>query len=65
MTHNACNNGKRSPISQVSNNLSHGIKSMDHTEWMGTSDTWNQPSTTVYYLYEHGMSNSLHVMFLD
>ena len=44
---------------------SHGIKSIDDTEWMGASDTWNQPSTKVYYLYEHGMINSLHIKSID
>ena len=34
---------------------------MDETRWTGTSDTWNQPSTKVYYLYKHGMGNNLHI----
>ena len=38
---------------------------MDEYGWMGKSDTWDQPSTKVYYLYKHGMSNSLHNKFFD
>ena len=58
--------GKGSSISQVSNSLSHGTNfTMDEIGWTGTSDTWNQPSTKVYYLYKHGMSNNLHIKSLD
>ena len=38
---------------------------MDETGWMATSDKWNQPSTKVYYLYKHGMSNILHIKSFD
>ena len=38
---------------------------MDETGWTGASDKWNQPSIKAYYLYKHGMSNSLHIKSLD
>ena len=38
---------------------------MDETGWTGASDKWNQPSTKVYYLYKHVMSNSLYIKSLD
>ena len=38
---------------------------MDETGCMRISDTWNQPSTKVYYLYKHQMNNNLHINSLD
>ena len=57
--------GKGSSISQVSINLSHGTKSkVDELDGWGQV-TWNQSSTKVYNLYEHGIRNNLHIKFLD
>ena len=38
---------------------------MDEVGWTRASDKWNQPSTKVYHLYKHGMSNILHIKSLD
>ena len=56
---------KGSSISEVSISLSHGIRSkVDELNQRGQM-TWNHPSTKVYNLYKHGMSNSLHIKFLN
>ena len=57
--------GKGSSISQVSINLSHGIKlKVDELDGRGQM-TWNQTNTKVYTLFKHGMGNSLHIEFFD
>ena len=57
--------GKGSSISQVSINLSHGVKTIVDGLDGRAQMLWNQPSTKDYILFEHGMGNSLLIEFLD
>ena len=57
--------GKESSISPVSISLSHGVKAKMNELNGQVQMTWNQPSTKVYTLFEHGMVNGLLIEIFD